>query len=168
MPADDFVLPTELPPVDNTGLLDTAQRIRATLSTVDPKSMYHGRPEAAAAAEANVKAMLLRAGVTDRPTATPEQLAASQHAASFRFRTMPPGLVATIDERAAAVTDVKQASAALRAQLGAVEYDQLVADARHARSDLAGAAGDLHALRLLSAHGKYLAAHNRTRPGAKR
>jgi hypothetical protein len=70
MAADDFTLPTSVPPVDPGPLLDTAQRIRATLSTTDPASQYFGRPEAAKAAEANVAAMLLRAGPApvSRPT----------------------------------------------------------------------------------------------------
>jgi hypothetical protein len=164
--ADEITLPTSVPH-DDGGLRTTAAAIRATLSVTDPKSMYFGRPEAAAAAEANVKAALLRANVTERPAATAEQIAAAQHSESFRFLTMNPNLAALVDERAAAVTNVEQAAKVLRTQLGAATYDAMVADARHARSDLAGAAGDVHALRILASHGKYLAAHNRTKPGAK-
>jgi hypothetical protein len=155
---DDFVLPTELPPVDPGPLLDTAARIRSTLSTTDPASQYFGRPDAAKAAETNVAAMLLRAGVAERPAETAEQIAAQQHAASVRFGTMPAGLVSTIDERVAAVEqrgNVESQAKALRDQLGAATYDALVTEARHARAELGGAAADLIALRLLSAQGRY-------------
>jgi hypothetical protein len=167
MAADDFTLPTSVPH-DDAGLRATAEAIRATLSTTDPRSMYFGRPDAAAAAEANVKAAFLRAGVSERPTTTPEQLAASQHDAAFRLRDMPAGLVSTIEERAAAVVargNVDQQAQALRAQVGDAAYDELVADARHARPELAGVAGDLHALKMLANHGRYLAAYARTKPG---
>lgn len=82
---------------------------------------------------------------------------------------MPAGLVSTIDQLAAAAVEraggVKQATDNLRQQIGEVEFSSLVEDAKIARADLGGAAGDLHALRLLAAQGRYLA-HART-PGRK-
>jgi len=80
---------------------------------------------------------------------------------------MPAGLIETIDARAAAVTDVKAASEALRQQLGADQYDQLVDQAKIARPTLGAAAADLFSLKMLAANGRYLAAYQRTKPGAK-
>src|SRR4051794_34971221 len=117
MPAETFTLPTSVPHND-AGLLDTVARIRSTLNVADPKSMYFGRPEAAAAAEANIQAAMLRAGVSDPGLMTAEQLAAQQHDQSYRLREMPAGLVETIDARSAAVGDLKVAVGALRAQIG--------------------------------------------------
>jgi len=56
----------------------------------DPASMYYRRPDLIAAAEANLKAAMLRAGVNEAPE-TPADLAHRLHDAAFPHAdSLPP------------------------------------------------------------------------------
>src|SRR6185437_3935199 len=79
---------------DPARLLNLAASIRQTVAAgaVDPKSIYFGRPDLAAAADLNIRVALAGAGATE-PVVTPQTTAEAQHATAF-----PPVEAPALDE----------------------------------------------------------------------
>src|SRR6266568_4528710 len=111
---------------DNTPLLALAANLRAR--HVDPKDIeFAGRPDRVAASELQLKALLLRAGVTE-VVMTPQLLAEQQHAAAWTQTELNPAVAALVAERVAGIEKLPareqvERAMALRAELGADDYD---------------------------------------------
>jgi hypothetical protein len=93
-------LPTEPAAPSPDGLFAIAAAIRAQFA--DPNGIYANRPDLKAAAELDIAALMLRAGVTE-PVATPQSLAERQHSAAFSFSANPAA--ATLAEQEAILAD---------------------------------------------------------------
>lgn len=163
------LLPTEPAGPDPGRLRSLAGEIRRHVNVADPKSLYFGKPDLAAAAELQIKATLLRAGVPEVVPETPQQLAQRQYEESWPARETPPALAAMMEARVAALTalgepHIARETAALQDRLGP-EYARLVSLARQAGGTVAPAAfSDETLLRQLAAHGSYNLARNRAKP----
>src|SRR5829696_6020051 len=145
---------------DHSGLQEIAAAIRRKVNVEDPASLYYRRPDLAAQAELNVKATLLRAGVTEQ-LETAESLARKQHEAAWPSSVgMAPAVADLIRERTEELTaqgdeTIKRQAAELRERLGAQDYDKLVSEARESGRDVTPAAtADLHSLKLLASRGR--------------
>ncbi len=152
-------------PPSNDGLLQTVALVRQR--HLDPKDEYYaGHPDRVAASEMQMQATLIRAGVTE-PVVTAQSLAVEQPAGHWTMSELHPAVAAMITERVAALDklgerEVTERAKALRTQIGAADYDAMVAAAGPLLPPAATA--DLYALKLHAAHGRYRSAADASKP----
>lgn len=166
----DVLLP---PPPDPDRLSAIADAIRRPIAMGldDPTSIYYRREDLLAQAELRIKSIFLRAGVEETPQ-TPQTVAEQEHDAHFSMREWNPNLDELVETHINGIAEqhteaqITQMAAALRSEVGAAEYDRMLAAARRAYSgDLPDAVKtSLPVLRLLASQDKYNAAYAATRP----
>jgi hypothetical protein len=164
---------TAPPTPDPKGLLDIAASVRAQIASakVDPTHYAFGKPDVIAKMEQGLVISLARAGVTE-PAFNPAAAAEAAHDASFRvgewnqnFEELVAGHIDGLAEQHTD-TEIDQMAVSLRGQVGAVEYDSMLAAARRVYDgELPDAVrASLPVLRLLSVQDRYNETYQRTRP----
>jgi hypothetical protein len=119
---------------------ETAEYMRDRINPSDPKSLYFGKPREAAQALAQLDASYIKAGISKAGAPDPVAIGREATVMTMPIDRLPDGLQAAIDielQRIDSNPFARDAAASeLKQTLGAVRYNELVANARAYKREL--------------------------------